>query len=335
MSEAESPLQRLRRLEAEERAARAGAPPGEGNAPDAGRRARRGGILAGVIAAVLLAVGKGKFILLLLLTKGKLVLGALKLGPLLTTAGTMGLMIWVYAGIYGAALAAGVVLLILVHELGHGFAARLMNLKVGAPIFIPFFGAVIALKEQPRSTWVEAVVGLGGPLAGLLGGTAVLLTGHLLAPGYWRDLSFVVAWFTFLINFFNLMPVFGLDGDRISQPFAPWYWLPGCLFVCGLAWACVEYLGQVNPFILFIIFLGAVKGGRAWWKQRQRASGRAAPERLVDRLAGRTESQRYPSEAEVLPWQRRASGWAYFGLAGALCVLTIHAHGNLPPIERL
>ena len=43
-------------------------------------------------------------------------------------------------------------------------------------MFIPFMGAVIALKEAPRNAWVEAVVGMGGPL---LGGVAALLTGAI------------------------------------------------------------------------------------------------------------------------------------------------------------
>src|SRR5579862_2039478 len=194
----ESPLQRLRRLELEDRAARAeklgeaGAPTG---APKGDTKKR--GIISGIIATLLLALSKGKVILLLLLTKGKLLFAAIKLGPLLMTLTTMGLSIWVKALFYGRNFAIGVVLLILIHELGHGLAAKLVGLKVGAPIFIPFFGARIALKEQPRSTWIEAIVGYGGPLAGTCGGIATLLLGLGIEDPYWSKLMLVLAWITF------------------------------------------------------------------------------------------------------------------------------------------
>jgi len=52
--------------------------------------------------------------------------------------------------------AVGFVLLIFVHECGHLIAAKRIGLKVGAPVFIPFMGAIIALKEAPRNAWIEA-----------------------------------------------------------------------------------------------------------------------------------------------------------------------------------
>jgi Zn-dependent protease len=313
----ESPLQRLRRLEQEDKAARAqsAVPAGTATQP---KETKKRGILSGIIATILLVLSKGKVILLLLLTKGKLLLAAIKFGPLLTTLSTMGLAAWIYAGIFGKNLAIGIVLLILIHELGHGVAAKLMGLKVGAPIFIPFFGAVIALKEQPRSTWIEAVVGYGGPLAGTCGGIAVMLAGLVIEDPYWSKLFIVLAWLNFRINFFNLMPIFGLDGDRISQPFKPWYWLPGCIFVSALALIFIEADGRADPFIFFIIILGAVKGVRGWLETRKQAQGTG---RLLDKLH---EETKYTEESRVMPWQRRASAWAYFLLAGLLCGLMLY-----------
>jgi hypothetical protein len=90
----------------------------------------------------------------------------------LKTGGSMLLMIWLYAHQWGWPFAVGFVLLILVHECGHLLVARAFGLKVGAPIFIPFMGAFIALKEAPRDAWMEAWVGIGGPLLGSLGALA-------------------------------------------------------------------------------------------------------------------------------------------------------------------
>jgi Zn-dependent protease len=89
------------------------------------------------------------------------------------------------------------------HEMGHYVAARQCGLNVGAPAFIPFVGAWINLKEQPRDVRTEAYVAAAGPLVGTVAAVAVYLWGRwtdsplLLAIAYagssqarvWRPLS--------------------------------------------------------------------------------------------------------------------------------------------------
>jgi Zn-dependent protease len=99
-----------------------------------------------------------------------ILLPAVKFLPvILKTGGTMVLSIGFYALTWGWWFAVGFVLLLFVHESGHLLAARRLGLKVGAPVFIPFLGALIALKEAPRNAWIEAQVGIGGPMLGTLG----------------------------------------------------------------------------------------------------------------------------------------------------------------------
>src|SRR5436190_267033 len=105
----------------------------------------------------------------------------------------------------------GFVLLIFVHECGHLLAAKRLGLKVGAPVFIPFMGALIALKEAPRNAWIEAQVGIGGPMLGTLG--AGICEVIYLAGG--NPLFRALAYSGFFLNLFNLMPVGFLDGGRI------------------------------------------------------------------------------------------------------------------------
>ncbi len=331
----QSPLDKLRnleRLESEKAQEQARARQvGAGSSETFGNSSKKKGLFAVLVAIFFFIITKGKLILLFLITKGKLLLGALKLGPMMMTVSTMGLSVLAYGQFFGMYLAAGLVFLILIHEWGHGIAARMMGLKVSAPIFIPFFGAMIMMKEQPKSTWVEAVVGFGGPLAGTLGGACVLAAGLSMGPGYWRNLFLVTAWFTFMLNWFNMIPVFGLDGDRISQPFKFWYWIPGCGVVIGLAFASHAYMGNTHPFILFIILLGGIKGWRIWHRERQVAQGRVQ-ERLVDRV---TQTERYVEEGAVLPWQRRAAGFAYFVLMVILCVLLVYTDQIKPVLSRV
>src|SRR3984957_3142962 len=105
----------------------------------------RSGIIAPIVAGLLLLLKSGKF---------------------LTTIATMLFSMVVYATIFGPAYAVGFVGLIFVHEMGHFLAARQRGLAVGAPAFIPFVGAWIQLKEMPHDVETEAYVGIAGPVTG-------------------------------------------------------------------------------------------------------------------------------------------------------------------------
>src|SRR5256884_7627621 len=131
----------------------------------------------GPIAVVGCVIGKFfeklKFVLLPLLKF---------LPVLLKSGGTMLLMVWIYMQLWGWQFALGFVLLLLVHETGHLLVAKKFGLKVGAPVFIPFMGAFIALKEAPRNAWMEACVGIGGALLASLGALVFHARGETLSP---------------------------------------------------------------------------------------------------------------------------------------------------------
>src|SRR6202795_8629 len=108
------------------------------------------------------------------------ILPALKFLPiLLKSGGTMLISIWAYALFFGWPFAVGFVLLMFVHECGHLIVAKGFGLKVSAPVFIPFMGAFILLKDAPRNAWMEACVGIGGPILGSLGALACHSAGEI------------------------------------------------------------------------------------------------------------------------------------------------------------
>jgi len=193
----ESALERLQRLELATKAANDAA--GQQAAPS--RRPKRG-IWGSLLAAGTLLLGKLKFLL------GGLKL--LSLAKLATTSSTMLLALLVYAQFFGWRFAALFLVLVLVHELGHGLAAKLQGLKVGAPVFIPFFGAFIALKERPKTPFQDFFIGAGGPLAGSAGGIACVAMAPCL-PLPWSGLFYSVGYFSLWLNLFNLFPVWQLD----------------------------------------------------------------------------------------------------------------------------
>jgi len=174
-----------------------------------------------------------------------LILPLLKFFPiLLKTGGTMVLSIWAYSIFWGWQFAAGFVLLILLHEFGHLIAAKLFRLNVGWPVFIPFMGAVIALKEAPRHAWVEFWIAAGGPIAG---GLAALGCHYI----YWKTgnpFFGALAYVGYFLNLFNLMPTGFLDGGRMVTALSPWLWVVG-IVIAG-AFACYR-----PSFIIFLILI--------------------------------------------------------------------------------
>src|SRR6266480_2882987 len=172
--------------------------------------------VVGVVIAKFFA--KLKFILLPLL----------KFFPiLLKSGGTMLLMVWVYTQIWGWQFALGFVLLLLVHETGHLLVAKKFGLKVGAPVFIPFMGAFIALKDAPRNAWIEANVAIGGPMLGTFGAACCYGIYAVTDTPLFRGLAYT----GFFLNLFNLAPLGILDGGRIVTALSPWLWLVGLVIV--------------------------------------------------------------------------------------------------------
>src|SRR2546428_6410460 len=215
------------------------------------------------------------------------ILPALKFLPLLLkSGGTMVLMIWVYTMMWGWKFAVGFVVLLLVHECGHLIVAKKFGLKVGAPVFIPFMGAFIALKEAPRNAWMEAQVGIGGPLLGTLG--AVVCYGLYLGTG--EMLFAALAFSGFFLNLFNLAPVGFLDGGRVVTALSRWLWLPGFPVLLWFGW-------KYPNFIIWLIILLSLP-------------------RIYSLFRKRTEEeQRY---FEVTPSQRWTMSILYFGLIAVL-----------------
>jgi Zn-dependent protease len=144
---------------------------------------------------------------LLLLSKGKLLLlGLTKLSTVISMFAFFG----VYWSLYGWGFALGLVLSIYVHEMGHVSVLRRYGIPASAPMFIPFLGAVIAMRGGSLDPVQESRVGLAGPLYGL-SAAAFCLAAQPLAHSMTLG---AVAHTAAVINLFNLIPVWQLDGSR-------------------------------------------------------------------------------------------------------------------------
>jgi Zn-dependent protease len=226
------------------------------------------------------------------------ILPLLKFLPIiLKSGGTMILSMGVYAMVFGWQFAVGFVLLIFVHECGHLLVAQRFGLKVSAPVFIPFMGAFILLKDQPRNAWMEACVGIGGPMLGGLGALACNYIGQVLH----MPILIALAMSGYFLNLFNLLPVGFLDGGRIVTALSRWLWLPGM--------ALLVWIGVMRPnLIVWLMIIYSVP-------------------RVLSLFRKRTpEEERY---YEVPSNQRWTMSLLYFGLIAVLAIGQHIAHEQL------
>jgi Zn-dependent protease len=229
----------------------------------------------------------------LLVWKLKFLVLAIFKFKLFATSASMLVSIAAYAWLWGWKFAVGFVLLIFVHELGHVIEAKRQGLDVSAPMFIPFLGAAIALRDQPVNAWREAQIGIAGPILGSIGAAGVWLAAEQLDSEFLEALAFT----GFFINLFNLLPVVPLDGGRIVAAIHPVFWLIGFAGLFGLIFLAP------NPILIVILLFVGLELWRRWQER------------------GNPEAATY---YDVKPWQRFATAAAYFGLA-ALLVLGMSA----------
>ena len=155
--------------------------------------------------------------------------------------------IWAYAMFWGWPFAAGFVVLMFIHEMGHVLALRMMGIKATAPMFIPFIGAHIGMKQQPQNAFAEAIMAYGGPLLGTLGAIGCAGAGFVTGNPFW----FALAMSGFLLNLFNLLPISPLDGGRIIGVISPKLW------IVGLVGAVVLFYYTWSPIIALIVIMGS------------------------------------------------------------------------------
>jgi len=226
-----------------------------------------------------------------------LLFNALKLGKVLTTGGTMLLSMFTYAFVFGWRYAAGFVLLIFCHEMGHYIAAKRRGLNVGAPTFIPFVGAWIEMKDLPHDAETEAYVGIAGPIAG----TVSAIVCYYLARAQDSALLMALAYAGFMINLFNLIPLSPLDGGRITGVISPKVWWIGVPLLVGL------FFVNPSPMLILIAIL-------------------AIPHLLASRNPAAAMPAGYYDVPATTRWNYAA--W-YLGLAAFLGVMTYEMHTSL------
>ena len=209
------------------------------------------GFFARVLAAIVLGIGMVKAILFVAVDymRGLAVnpFEGFGLAQFAVAGASMALSIAAYATKAPLPLVIGFALIVLIHEIGHAVVIRAKGLRAGMMVFIPFIGGAVTLKDQPRSAYDDAQIGLAGPIAGTLASLVVLQIYK------WTNtpLYLAIAAAGFAVNLLNLLPIGMLDGGRISAAVTKWMW------VFGGGALIYKVIKQPNPLMLLVLFLVA------------------------------------------------------------------------------
>lgn len=123
---------------------------------------------------------------------------------------------------------AGFIFSILFHELGHALAAKLAGVEVKG-IFIWLLGGLTSLARKPEKPFHNLAISAAGPLVNMLMGFLLVLAYiilYFLVPRastpsvfIWMqtfmELCFSLAFLNVILVFFNLLPIYPLDGGNI------------------------------------------------------------------------------------------------------------------------
>lgn len=161
----------------------------------------------------------------------------------------------------GLMIIVGLLLSILLHELGHAFAGRMFKVGVSHIELTGLGGVAHFERSLPRSVFARTVIFLAGPAANLLlwfGLSELLASGVIGRYPYVVQVVATLAYANLALLIFNLLPAFPLDGGRTLeawlQPFLGDGWAMRIVAALGVIVAlAVAYFALPSNFWLLLL----------------------------------------------------------------------------------
>ncbi len=203
---------------------------------------------------------------------------------------------------------------VLLHELGHVFAARRYGVQTPDVTLLPI-GGVARLERIPEEPTQELVIAIAGPLVNVVIAAAIIIGLHGLMPlqsyevqNPGASLFSRLAWANVFLVVFNLIPAFPMDGGRVLRALLA-YRLgharatqiaaavgQGLAFLFGI-------LGLFgNPLLLFIalfVYLGATAEAHAA-QMRQVSRGLIVADAMITRFESLSPASRIDDAVQCL-----------------------------------
>ena len=99
------------------------------------------------------------------------------------------------------------------HEYGHLRAMKKFGLKTKGIYLIPFFGGAAVQEDWCKTRWEEVYIALMGPVYGL----AMTIGFYVVFLATDSPTMAAAASFSALLNLFNLLPIYPMDGGRVIK----------------------------------------------------------------------------------------------------------------------
>jgi putative peptide zinc metalloprotease protein len=203
---------------------------------------------------------------------GSLITLFLKLAKVLKSAKLLlaGASFATYSLLYSWQFALGIMWAIGIHELGHVWAMRKTGMPTPGFYFVPFFGGA-AIGERARSERQDVFITGMGPTWGLLGALPAAALYTVTGAPFWA----AVCGFIGLITLFNLLPIYPLDGGRLTNSIAVSL-APGLQAFVLLAAGAIVLGLMVYVHFYFIAVLFALGVFEIFQERKKVASGEIA-----------------------------------------------------------
>jgi len=167
----------------------------------------------------------------------------------------------VYSVMFTLEFAFALIAVLVFHEYGHLRAMKKFGLPTKGMYLIPFVGG-IAVGDMPKTRWQDVYISMMGPVYGLIMTVAFYIV-YLVTDSHFAGL---VASTSALLNLFNLIPVYPLDGGRVvkSLVFSGRNYL-ALVALLAISAACFVLAWKLGfYFITFFIVLGVIDIVAGW-----------------------------------------------------------------------
>lgn len=167
----------------------------------------------------------------------------------------------VYSVMFTVEFAFALIGVLVFHEYGHLRAMKKFGIPTKGMYLIPFVGG-LAVGDMPKSRWQDVYISMMGPVFGLFMTVAFYIV-YLVTESHFAGL---VASTSALLNLFNLIPVYPLDGGRVvkSLVFSGRNYL-ALVALLAISAACFVLAWKLGfYFITFFIVLGVVDIVAGW-----------------------------------------------------------------------
>lgn len=204
---------------------------------------------------------------------------------------------------FGASELGLLVVVLVIHEAGHLIAMRCFGYRDLRMIVIPLVGAAAIGTKTQAPSWQRAIIALAGPVPGIILGTAMFT----MLPYTESQLPYYACNLFLLLNLFNLLPIFSLDGGhffrdvvfcriRFLEVLFPFFGAAACI-VAGiiLPWRFLVILGA------FLLLATMMKGRFNKLARRANLAQLSTDDLAGEELSDRVARQIIPMVRAILP----------------------------------